>query len=112
MSPASMASARGRISGTRQTQKPSGRSGYPMPRYKPRVKAGPNLSHEARDKLMAWLVWWIGRDKKREAGRRDPHRIDIPVPLFGMGGRLNDMRAWCAEHSAGQWEQHGTTDPS
>src|SRR5262245_52882741 len=62
----------GSTSGTRQTQKPSGGSGHTMPRYKPRVKAGPTLSHDAHDKLMAALNWYVGRDK------RDPQYVRAP----------------------------------
>jgi|SRR5262244_4024760 len=34
-----------------------------MPRYKPRLKAGPELSHDAHDKLMAALNWYVARNR-------------------------------------------------
>jgi len=40
------------------------------------VKPGPKLSHDAHDKLMACLVWWIGRDKKHADYVRAPHYFD------------------------------------
>jgi hypothetical protein len=46
--------------------------------------------------------------RRRAAEDKFPHRVDIRVPQFGLGGRLNEMHAWCAENlPAGQWEQHG-----
>jgi hypothetical protein len=45
---------------------------------------------------------------KRDAERRFPHRIDIPVPGSGLGRRLTDMLDWCREHVvADDWAQHG-----
>jgi hypothetical protein len=45
---------------------------------------------------------------KREAERRLPHRIDIPVPGSGLGRQLTDMLDWCrANIAAGTWAQHG-----
>lgn len=40
-----------------------------------------------------------------------PRRVDIPLPAHGLGGRLNDMIAWCRERvAAGQWDQHDYTE--
>lgn len=33
------------------------------------------------------------------------------MPSMGLGGRLNEMHAWCRKNiAAGQWEQHGHRD--
>lgn len=46
--------------------------------------------------------------RRREAEKRFPYRVDIPVPDGGLGGRLTEMMYWCREHvSHGAWEQHG-----
>jgi hypothetical protein len=45
---------------------------------------------------------------RRDAERRYPHRVDIPVPPNGLGGRLNEMLAWCRERLT-EWEHHGVT---
>ena len=48
---------------------------------------------------------------RREAERRYPHHVDIPVPSGGLGKRLADMHDWCHDHvAAGGWEQHGHSD--
>ena len=47
---------------------------------------------------------------KREAEKRFPHTVDIPVPRDGLGALLNDMLSWCREH-AGEWAQHGHSKP-
>jgi len=45
--------------------------------------------------------------RKREAERRFPHRVDVPVPGSGLGRRLTDMLDWCRESfAAGAWDQH------
>ncbi len=44
-----------------------------MPRPKQRIKAGPTLSHDTHDKLMACLLWWKARDKS------DPHYVKAPL---------------------------------
>ena len=46
---------------------------------------------------------------KREAEKRFPHKVDIPVPSDGLGALLNDMLSWCREH-AGEWAQHGHSE--
>ena len=46
-----------------------------MPRYKPRVKAGPTLSHDAHDKLMACLSWYHARYK-------DHHPDYVRAPFY------------------------------
>ena len=47
---------------------------------------------------------------KREAERRFPHRVDVPMPDGGLGQRLNNMRDWCREH-AGEWGYHDHGEP-
>ncbi len=48
---------------------------------------------------------------KREAERRYPHKVDIPVPGSGLGRRLTDMHAWCAANvAAGEWAEHGHSE--
>jgi hypothetical protein len=37
---------------------------------------------------------------RHEAEHRFPHRVDVPVPPFGLGGRLNEMLAWYREKVA------------
>lgn len=49
---------------------------------------------------------------RRAAEQRFPFRVDIPVPAGGLGGRLNEMAAWCREHFTGGWDHHGRTDPT
>ena len=45
---------------------------------------------------------------KKEAERRFPHKVDIPVSGSGLGRRLTDMHAWCAANvAAGEWAAHG-----
>ena len=46
---------------------------------------------------------------KRDAEKRFPHKVDIPVPGDGLGALLNDMLSWCREH-AGEWAQHGHSE--
>jgi hypothetical protein len=58
-----------------------------MPRYKPRVKARPKLSHDAHDKLMACLHWYIGRDKKR------PEYLQAPFYYDAIFKWRNDLSA-------------------
>jgi len=47
-----------------------------MPRYKPKPKIGPQLSHDAGDKVMACLLWHIGKDKKRPEYVQAPFYYD------------------------------------
>ena len=45
---------------------------------------------------------------KQQAEKRFPHKVDVPVPVGGIGKRLNAMIAWCGEHAArGFWDCHG-----
>jgi hypothetical protein len=45
------------------------------------------------------------------AERSFQHRVDIPVPLGGLGNRLNEMLVWCrANIAAGEWDQHGRSE--
>jgi hypothetical protein len=46
---------------------------------------------------------------RRDAERRYPHRIDIPVPEGGLGKRLTDMIDWCGGRFA-DWTFHGVID--
>lgn len=48
---------------------------------------------------------------QREAERRFPYRVDIPVAAGGFGRQLTDLHDWCRAHvAAGQWAQHGFQD--
>jgi hypothetical protein len=48
---------------------------------------------------------------QREAERRFPYRVDIPIAAGGFGRQLTELHEWCRTHvSAGQWEQHGFAD--
>jgi hypothetical protein len=58
-----------------------------MPRYKPRVKAGPTLSHDPRDKLMAALNCYIGWNKN------DPQYVRAPFYLDAVLKWRNDLSA-------------------
>jgi hypothetical protein len=45
---------------------------------------------------------------RRAAEGKFPHRIDIPVPIGGLGNRLTEMLMWCRRNIvAGTWAQHG-----
>src|SRR5436190_658553 len=45
---------------------------------------------------------------QKEAERRFPHRVDIPVPGSGLGRRLTEMHDWYAANvSTSTWAQHG-----
>ena len=45
---------------------------------------------------------------RRAAETKFPHRIDIPIPVGGLGNRLTEMLIWCRENvAAGMWAQHG-----
>ena len=45
---------------------------------------------------------------RRAAEAKFPHRIDIPVPIGGLGNRLTEMLMWCRQNiGAGMWAQHG-----
>ena len=50
------------------------------------------------------------RQPFKDAERRFPHKVDVPVPGDGLGLRLNEMMAWCRVH-AGEWDRHGHTEP-
>jgi hypothetical protein len=48
---------------------------------------------------------------QREAERRFPYRVDIPVAADGFGRQLTELHDWCRAHvAAGQWSQHGFRD--
>jgi hypothetical protein len=47
---------------------------------------------------------------KQMAERTFPWRVDIDVPGFGLGPRLDQMHAWCRERGC-EWEQHGYQRP-
>jgi hypothetical protein len=47
----------------------------------------------------------------RDAERRFPHRVDIPVAAGGFGRQLTELHDWCRVHvAAGQWAQQGYRD--
>jgi hypothetical protein len=46
---------------------------------------------------------------RRDAERKFPHRVDIPVPDGGLGKRLTDMIDWCGGRFA-DWTFHGIID--
>jgi hypothetical protein len=58
-----------------------------MPRYKPRIQAGPKLSHDAHDKLMAALNWYVGRNKS------DPQYVRAPFYFDAILKWRNDLSA-------------------
>ena len=46
--------------------------------------------------------------RRQQVERAFPFRVDVEVPPFGLGKRLDAMLAWCREHvPAGEWDQHG-----
>lgn len=48
---------------------------------------------------------------KRAAERQFRFTVDVPIPVGGLGNRLNDMLAWCrANIAASEWEQHGHSE--
>ena len=55
----------------------------------------------------------MARDADNNASRRVaenkfPYRIDIPIPVGGLGTRLTEMLMWCRRNTpAGTWAQHG-----
>jgi hypothetical protein len=49
--------------------------------------------------------------RQLEAERRYPDKVDVPVPLGGLGERLTDMLEWCGDRGGPQyWDCHGITD--
>src|SRR5262249_43862468 len=80
---ASGSTSPGSTSGMRWTPSGSDGSGRTMPRYKPRVKAGPTLSHDAHNKLMAALSWYIGRNKSDPLYVRAPFYFDAILKWRG-----------------------------
>jgi hypothetical protein len=49
-------------------------------------------------------------ETRRDAERKYPHRVDIPVPEDGLGNQLNTMVEWCRQRFT-EWEHHGVTSP-
>jgi hypothetical protein len=47
-------------------------------------------------------------ETRRDAERKFPHRVDIPMPENGLGKQLNDMIDWCGGRFA-EWTFHGVT---
>ena len=48
---------------------------------------------------------------QRDAERRFPYRVDIPVSASGFGRQLTELHEWCRAHvAADQWAQHGFAD--
>jgi hypothetical protein len=45
---------------------------------------------------------------QKDAERKFPINVDVPVPPGGLGRHLTDMLDWChANVAAGAWAQHG-----
>jgi hypothetical protein len=45
---------------------------------------------------------------RRAAEERFPHKVDIVVPVQGLGRTLALMHEWCRENVAdGEWAEHG-----
>jgi hypothetical protein len=49
-------------------------------------------------------------ETRRDAERKHPHRVDIPVPPMGLGKQLNDMIQWCDKRFT-EWTHAGVTLP-
>jgi len=47
-----------------------------MPRYKPRVQAGPELSRDSFDKMIVAMTWWQARHKSDSEYIGAPHFYD------------------------------------
>jgi hypothetical protein len=48
---------------------------------------------------------------RRAAEAKFSHRVDIPVPVGGLGNRLTEMLMWCRVNvAAGTWAQHGHSE--
>jgi hypothetical protein len=61
-----------------------------------------------------WFDWLMARyhyETRRDAERKYPHRVDIPVPPMGLGKQLDDMIEWCGERFT-DWTHAGITDKS
>ena len=44
---------------------------------------------------------------RRAAEAKFRYRVDIPIPIGGLGNRLTEMLMWCrANLTAGSWDQH------
>lgn len=53
----------------------------------------------------------IHTQRKRDAERRFAFRVDVPVPEYGLGSRLNEMLAWYrANIKADTWAAHCHTE--
>jgi hypothetical protein len=51
--------------------------------------------------------------RKRAAEKRFHHKIDIAVPVDGLGRRLQLMHEWCHDNvAADDWEEHGHSVPT
>ena len=49
--------------------------------------------------------------RKREAEAKFPYKVDIPIPMFGLGNRLNEMLQWCrVNFGAGDWAEHNHSE--
>jgi hypothetical protein len=50
---------------------------------------------------------------KLAAEKRLPHKVDVPVPVEGLGERLHLMRDWCYDNvAAGDWDEHEHSVPT
>jgi hypothetical protein len=48
---------------------------------------------------------------QKDAEAKFPHRVDVPIPVGGLGNRLTDMMTWCRQHvPVGVWAQHGHSE--
>jgi hypothetical protein len=48
---------------------------------------------------------------QREAEAKFPHRVDVPIPVGGLGNRLTEMMVWCRQNvPAGAWTQHAHSE--
>jgi hypothetical protein len=45
-------------------------------RPRPKISRGPSVSHDAHDKLIACLYWWVARDKSDPDYVKAPHYFD------------------------------------
>lgn len=48
---------------------------------------------------------------QKNAEAKFQHRIDVPIPVGGLGNRLTEMMTWCRQNvAAGAWTQHGRSE--
>jgi hypothetical protein len=50
---------------------------------------------------------------KLAAEERFPHKVDVAVPIEGLGDRLHLMRDWCYDNiAAADWDEHEHSVPT